>query len=434
MLRDEVRNLALVSIGILWFGLSTSVVLGQSPTQAKSGDQSQTIVKVGDYVITVKELDQIIASYPEGSISSREEKSKLVESLITTKLFALAARSEKLDAAEDFPKTRQRARENALIYAYLQRYVHPKFSEEAARKYFEAHPDKYRNFGYSRNQIIELLRDQALSESNESLMKQWSVRRKDDVLKDLDLRNPSDSSLVLAQVGPENITVADLKELADLYPSRQSVTFETRKQFLDMLVLDRLYLLTVKKAGWLEDPEIQQRLDRADDQLLAARYIQFVQGKVTNEDAKAYYQTHKEEFKRPDQIWLRQIVVSTQKEAQEVKAKLNRGETFEEVAKTDSIDRPSAMRGGDIGWVRKGRLHPEVEKVAFQLDTHQVSEPIKSPEGYHILRVEDRLEGAVKPFEEVGPNILMQLRAQAVADERQRLMKIYQVTINQKLF
>jgi len=352
---------------------------------------------------------------------------------MTTKLFSLAAREAKLDAAEDFPGANEKARQNALIYAYFQRYVQPKFSEEEAHKYFEAHQDKFRNFSYSRNQIIGLLRDQALTETNQSLMQQWEVKQSDDLLKDLDLSNAKGSSLVLARIGPVAITAGDLKELASGYPMQDFSAFRAKKELLDVLLLERLYRLAAEKAGLMNDPEVQKALAWAEDQLLAGRYMEQVQGKVTIEDARRYYQAHPEEFKQPDQIRLRQIVVATPEDAQAVEARLDKGDSFEEIAKSSSTDRSSAAKGGDTGWVRRGQLHPEMEKGAFQLKPKQISQPIKRPDGYYILRIDERIEGAMRPFDQVASNLLNRLRTNAVVDERQRLVKSYKVTINEQL-
>lgn len=425
------RGIAIISIGLASLGLSQSVV-GSQQIKDKD-DPSPMIVQVGDYVLTVKDLERIIIAYPDGSVSSREAKVRLVESLITTKLFALAAREAKLDTAEDFPKAREKAHANVLIYSYVQRYVKPKFSEEEARKYFAAHKDQFQDFDYARSQIMDVLRDQALAATNQALMKEWGMTQKDDLLKDLDVRQAKDRSVVVAQIGSAAVTVGEVQELASLYPTQSFSTLAAKKELVNILVLEQLYRLAAEKAGLLNDPEVQKALARTDDQLLAMRYMDSVQRKITLEDARRYYQAHPEEFKSPIQLWLRQIVVSTPEAAQAVKARLDRGDSFEDIAKTSSIDRVSAAKGGDLGWVRKGRLHPEVEAVVFQMKPKQVSGPIKTPNGYSMMRLEERLEGAVRPFDDIASNLLFQLKSHAVESERQRLMAVYKVTINQQL-
>jgi peptidyl-prolyl cis-trans isomerase C len=428
------RRQRIIFIGASLFALSTthSAVWSQQSAEIKHSSL-QTIVQIGDYAITVNDLEKIIETYPEGSISSRDSKRRLVESLITTKLFALAARSAKLDRTDDFREAKAKARENVLAFTYYQRTVKPKFSDEEARRYFQAHKDEFPNFFFSRTKIIALLRDQALASTSKWLMQQVGVKQRDDLLKDLDLRTAQDSSVVLAQIGEAVVTVGDLKRLAALYPNENLTTFAAKKDLLETLVLERLYAVAAEKAGLMNDPEVQKSFVWSEDKLLEAQYTHLIEGKVTLEDAQRYYQAHPEEFKRPDQLLLRQIVVATPEEARTVKAGLDRGESFEEVARMFSTDRTSAAKGGEVGWVRQGGLYPEVEKVAFQLKPNQVSEPIKTPNGYYLVKVEEHLEGVVRPFEQVGPNLLLRLKMLAIDDERKRLMMVYKTTINEEL-
>jgi hypothetical protein len=287
---------------------------------------------------------------------------------------------------------------------------------------------------YYHNEIINKLRKQAVAATTQSLMKQWPVKQRED-LKALDLRS-ADASLALAQVEDKTIIVGDLKQQAAQRYEPEAVSrisVEDQMELLDWLVMEQLCLWEAKKTGLAKDPAVQTAMAWSDDNLLAVRYAMLTQNKVTLDDARRYYQAHLEEFKRMDQVWLRQIVVATPDEAQAVKAKLDGGTGFEEVAKTVSIDRASSEKGGDLGWVRKGRLQPEVEKVAFQLKPKQVSEPIKTPDGYVIVKMNERLEGAVQSFEKVASQILTKLREQAVEAERQRLMTVYKVTINNQL-
>ncbi len=437
---QPIQVIIITSCIILALGQAAGLTLAdpslgrQQPARTRPDDRpSPVIVQIGDYAITVNDLERIIGTYPPGSISSREGKLRLVESLISAKLFSLAARSAKLDLAEDFPRAREKARQNALAYAYFLRFVKPKFSEEEARRYFAAHKDEFQDFTYSRMRIMALLRDQALTATNQALMQELGVQQGDDLLRDIDLRKPKDLSLVLAKIGTTALTVGDLKEFSDAYPEEYSSTLEMKKQLLEILVLERLYALAAVKAGLLRDPEVGKSLQWSEDQLLAGRYTRLVNEKVTFEDAKRYYMAHPEEFKRADQIRLRQIVVANEKDAQAALARLEQGEKFGDVAQALSIDRASASSGGEIGWVRKGALHPDVEKVAFQLSPKQVSQPIKTPQGYCILVVEERLEGALRPTDEVIPNLFVKLQARAVEDERKRLMKTYNVTIREEL-
>jgi peptidyl-prolyl cis-trans isomerase D len=94
-----------------------------------------------------------------------------------------------------------------------------------------------------------------------------------------------------------------------------------------------------------------------------------------------------------EQVWARHILVETEKEAKDIYKRLKEGADFAELAKTSSKDTGSGVNGGDLGWFGKGQMVPEFEEAAFKLKVGEISEPVKSQFGYHIIQVlghEDR--------------------------------------------
>ncbi len=108
---------------------------------------------------------------------------------------------------------------------------------------------------------------------------------------------------------------------------------------------------------------------------------------ISEQEIKNYYYKHLNLFRRPAEIRISQIVVKDEKEALDIRAKLQRNKTlFPKLAKEKSIGSES-KRGGDMGYFSKGQLPKEIEKVVFSLNTGEISQVVKSPYGYHIFMI-----------------------------------------------
>lgn len=126
--------------------------------------------------------------------------------------------------------------------------------------------------------------------------------------------------------------------------------------------------------------------------------------KVTDEDLKAYYDTLE------GQVRASHILVADEATAKDVKKKLAAGEKFEDLAKEYSTDPGSGQKGGDLGWFGKDAMVKEFEDAAFKLKEGEVSEPVKSEFGYHIIKVTE----TVKPFEEMKESLKEEVRNQKI--------------------
>jgi foldase protein PrsA len=109
---------------------------------------------------------------------------------------------------------------------------------------------------------------------------------------------------------------------------------------------------------------------------------------ITEEEMKTYFDENKDSFAEAEQIKASHILVADEKTANEVKQKLNDGGDFAELAKDYSTDDSTKDSGGDLGYFAKGTMVSEFEDVAFGLAVDQVSKPVKTEFGYHIIKVE----------------------------------------------
>ncbi|OOR30099.1 peptidylprolyl isomerase PrsA [Bacillus cereus] len=126
---------------------------------------------------------------------------------------------------------------------------------------------------------------------------------------------------------------------------------------------------------------------------------------VTEKDVKDHY--------KPE-IKASHILVSDENEAKEIKKKLDTGTSFEELAKQESQDILSKDNGGDLGYFGAGKMTPEFEKAAYKLKPGQISNPVKSPNGYHIIKLTDKKD--LKPYDEVKDSIRKDLEEERITD------------------
>ena len=129
---------------------------------------------------------------------------------------------------------------------------------------------------------------------------------------------------------------------------------------------------------------------------------------ITDEEIAAYFAENKDDFDVSEQVKASHILVATLEEANEVIGKLNSGESFEDLAKEYSIDASNSSNGGDLGFFGKGAMVEPFENAAFSMDINEISEPVETSFGFHIIKVMDKkaaaeatLEGSKETITEV---------------------------------
>lgn len=142
-----------------------------------------------------------------------------------------------------------------------------------------------------------------------------------------------------------------------------------------------------------------------------------VQITITGDDYKRAYAQRQEQYREPEQVDVRHILVKTEAEALDVKKKLEGGAKFEELAKKLSQDPGSKDNGGLYKGVTKGQMVAEFDKVAFSLPKGKISDPVKTSFGYHILRVDEHRDARLKPMEQVKGELEASIRAEKAASQ-----------------
>lgn len=255
---------------------------------------------------------------------------------------------------------------------------------------------------------------------------------------------------VVATVNGDPITLAEFQERffrAGYKPEREAER-EVKEDFLNRLI-ERTMLLreAQRKRIKIPPPEIDKRIEalsaehgkdlqtdltgqgidfekwKADvwedmmiDRLIAREVNRRVS--VSAAEVKHYYNEHPQEFERPDQVRVRQIVVATEEEARKVKALLQGKNDFAALARKLSTA-PEAENGGDLGYFAMGDM-PSEFNVVFSLPKGGTSDIVKSPYGYHIFKLEDRRGAGKTGMDEAYKEIAEKLRQEKI-DRRYQL-------------
>jgi peptidyl-prolyl cis-trans isomerase C len=156
---------------------------------------------------------------------------------------------------------------------------------------------------------------------------------------------------------------------------------------------------------------------------------QFVQKiTVSDEESKAYYDSHPDLFKQPEQVRARHILIKvdpvgdesqkaeTRKKIEEIQKKVQKGEDFETLAKEFS-EGPSSAKGGDLGYFRRGQMAKPFEEAAFMLRQGEVSSIVETKYGYHLIKVIDKKPGTTIAYEDIKKRLEQHMKRDKVQKE-----------------
>ena len=163
---------------------------------------------------------------------------------------------------------------------------------------------------------------------------------------------------------------------------------------------------------------------RLEEKLLAEKVIRSAlhsREKIDEKEVLQYYEDHRSSFQIGQKVRVRQIVVADGEEAIQILKRLKKGESFEKVAKEKSLG-PEKAQGGDLGYFGQGEKPSEFDHV-FNMEIGSISEVIKSPYGYHIFKLEEKIKPRQIPFEEAKLGILQELGQKKGEENYQKWFK-----------
>ncbi len=245
---------------------------------------------------------------------------------------------------------------------------------------------------------------------------------------------------IVATVDGDPITLAEFEERFARagFKQEQGATLEVKEDFLNRLIERKMMLREAQRRRIkISRPEIDKRINAFQTEngkdvkeFLAEQGIDFEKWKsdiwedmmverllardvgrhvsVPPSEVKRYYQENPQEFQKPDQVRVRQIVVGTEAEAKKAMEALQTGADFAAVARERSTA-PEAERGGDLGYFAMGDM-PSEFNVVFSLAKGDISGIVKSPYGFHIFKVEDKRQAGKISLDEAHKEIAEKLR------------------------
>lgn len=245
------------------------------------------------------------------------------------------------------------------------------------------------------------------------------------------------NNTVLAIVNGHEIIKSDLDFMfANLSPqvASQFVGPEGEKRLLSELVNQKLLLEDAKESKMEESEEFVAELEKLKENLLSQFAVKKIIGAVTTgeKEAEEFYQSNPELFLQPAQIRASHILVADESQADALYQELQNGADFAKLASEHSTC-PSSAAGGDLSYFGKGQMVPEFEEAAFELDVNEISKPVKTQFGYHLIQLTDKKPETTISFEQAKENIIQNLTAQAqhkkYNDYLEELKKKYPVEI-----
>jgi len=219
----------------------------------------------------------------------------------------------------------------------------------------------------------------------------------------------------LVRINDVSISLEEFQQMLEKQPLEGKMKLLSEKgtrDFLENYVILREVLYQIAKKKDLDkNKEILAKIENTRRIILIEALLDEVlrgRGEISEEDIQRYYKENQTLFTEPLEVKIRHIVVNSEPTLKEVVTKLSRGESFEKLASTYNIGN-FKEDGGNLGYIRRGQLAPpfaEFEEAAFSLKKRgEISEVVRTPFGFHLIRLEDMRGSALRPLNQVKERI-----------------------------
>ena len=261
---------------------------------------------------------------------------------------------------------------------------------------------------------------------------------------------------LVGKMGDVELHSSELKAILDSQPPDARHQLATDPAALERLVRSELMRKAVlneaRHKGWDKRQELQPLIERARDQVIVSSFVGNVarpgDGYPSEEEIKQFYELNKAQLVAPAQFLLAQIFLpatdstdkakadEARKKIAELSAKLGKsGADFAKVAKEYSAHRESSEKGGELGWVSEEKMVPEIRRAVSAMSKGEVSPPIKSSAGWHLIKLLDKKPAATRPLADIRPSLIGAMRNRKAQDLERTYLEALAIklppTINQ---
>ena len=396
-------------------------------------EPSDIIAHVGDEVITFSELNTTLNSSAMVGLSipalGTPQRSKviitLLDKMISANLIYLDAKEKGTDKEKEYQTDMKKFEEAILIDMYRSRVLIGEIpvSEEEVSEFYkksisptnELNDDlklaieaKIRKGKY--NRLQDSLRDRLRAGTKVSINENVLLKSYDSK------RTPTD---VLATIGDRKITWSDVEtemrgadyraSLSEFYIDNDEERLKRLNSYIDnTLMVDK-----ARAAGMDKDPEFDRRTaEFRKTRLINIHRARLIKGwQPTEDELKSYYMDNIDQLAVPESRKVQMVVVKTKEEAEDIKQRIEKGEiTIYQAAQQYSIDPNAKTTLGEMGWVKHGTGFPELDDFTFNLEPEVLGGPVKSPAGWHLVKVLDVMDAQYNNIDDPKTHQLTQRR------------------------
>ena len=226
--------------------------------------------------------------------------------------------------------------------------------------------------------------------------------------------------VVVAEVNGKPVYSSEAeKQFSNMIQGAQGASFsqldeQAKKVVIRELAAQKIILEDAYKKGVNNDSNVKERVNAYKENVIKEEFLaQMAKDQVTDETIKQRYEKEKAALEGRSQYKVRHILSKTESAAKKAK-KLLKSKSFEQVAKDKSVDEKTALTGGDLGFLVEGSMVPEFENALKELKESEVSSPVKTQFGWHLIKLESKEAAKPLPYDQIKGLLARSLYQEAI--------------------